>query len=117
MSCISYHGGRYKFTKKPFTTLALRNLVFEDKGFRFTKSTPEQKVRKQSSPWAPPPPIADNLKAMNMPRLEMILARDTLKAGDEPLSPAISPLPGTNHLARMGYRAPAQGSISLQSRG
>jgi hypothetical protein len=47
----------------PFTTLALKNLVFEDKTCKFTKHTPEEKLKKQSGPGAPPPPLAGILEA------------------------------------------------------
>ena len=50
--------------KGPFTTLALRNLLFEDKAFAITKGTLELKDEKQSGPRTPPPPIAGDFQAV-----------------------------------------------------
>jgi hypothetical protein len=43
--------------------LALKNIVFEDNAWNFTKNTPEQKVEKQSSPGAPLSSVTGILEA------------------------------------------------------
>jgi hypothetical protein len=38
--------GRYNLQKDPLTSLALRNLTFEEEALHFTKKHPEEKVEK-----------------------------------------------------------------------
>jgi hypothetical protein len=49
---------------KALTSLALRNLIFEDKAFVFTENILKQKKLKQSSPWVSLPLLAGALQAL-----------------------------------------------------
>ena len=61
-----------QFTKRSFSTLALKDLIFEERTFDFTKSTLELKIETQSSPWAPPPHLAGDLQAKPPRSLELM---------------------------------------------
>jgi hypothetical protein len=47
----------------PFASLALENLEFEEKTLQITERTLAKTWKKQSSAWAPSPPLAGDLKA------------------------------------------------------
>jgi hypothetical protein len=58
MESLSFsHKYLYKLQRSPFTTLALRNLKFEEGASRYAENTLKRKVKTQSSPWVAPPQI------------------------------------------------------------
>jgi hypothetical protein len=76
-----------------FTSLALRNLKFEEKASTITKRRLTQNGEKQPGAWDPSPPHAGYLKAL-LAEVREEVARETLVADAKPNTSATSTPPG-----------------------
>jgi hypothetical protein len=63
------------FVDRPFSTFALKNLIFEIRHVFFIENTLEQKDEKQYSTWMPPPPDVGVLKASPPRNMASMLER------------------------------------------
>jgi hypothetical protein len=81
----------------PFTSLALKNLKFEEKTLHFTERTLARNLEKQSGARSPSPPVAGDLEAQDVKVREEV-ARGALQSDEELPATAMSTPPGTNHL-------------------
>jgi hypothetical protein len=104
---IHYQRWVHKLHRCPFASIALENLEFEVKALKFVKRTLAPKSKMQLSARVPSPPHAGDLKTQSVEIGEEV-ARGALHTDEDSTALAISTPPGTNHLEKKRWRAPAQ---------